>query len=223
MATKVSALELVPSAIVLAVVGWYTWPYLGPPELGGADNKGQVVEIAQSLLSPTIEPASARNPFKRPGAAPSGRGGVKYVENEQITRVLKVLGDVFVLRRATPRVGTAPRPGPMTKPNLAELLSTFSLSATWVQGPRRAAVINGRIYRQGDAMEAPAATPAPLHVAQVFPDRVLLECQGARAELRLPEQAERPSGPAVAAPPAPHRPTTPPHRPGPRLRPTRVR
>jgi hypothetical protein len=197
------------------------------------------------MLSPTIPPSPARDPFKKPGeaqpdvlgslrfqdetAAPkvkaaSGSVGLSLVNNEAIARAIKAMDDPFTLRRGGSSAPTSsgPRPspgrGPALKVSLAERLAGVALNATWVQGPSRVAVIDGRVYRPGEALESTRTAPDPLIVAAVTPERVWIECQGERSELTFPEIARRPI--ATAAKPAAPRPVP---RPSPRSNATKPR
>jgi hypothetical protein len=203
MATKMSVGKLIPSSIVLAVAGFCTWSTLSDPDPGGKETKGKLPEVTLTMLSPTITPAPERDPFKSPGEAqpsvlaklrikepttgPNARpvagsqgGGSFPAQNDRIARVVEALGDALTLQRGTFPLSTAKA---VPKVNLAELLARLDLNATSVRGADRVAVINGRIYRQGEALEG---TPNVL-LAQVLPGRVRLECQGDRAELSFPE------------------------------------
>jgi hypothetical protein len=51
----------------------------------------------------------------------------------------------------------------------------FALGATLVAGDRRAAIINGRVYRQGELLERPEGSPGTAWtVARIEPGRVVL-------------------------------------------------
>jgi hypothetical protein len=228
MATKFSVGRLVPSTIVLAVAGSCTWSTLSGPDSVADGSAGKLPEVTRAMLSPAIGAAPDRDPFKGLGEArPDVLAGLRHegtttrrkagveagnqvgagnraatkaeamslVENERIARVVEALGDALTLRLPIGAPGTSAtgaRPEP--KVDLAGLLARLDLNATWVQGPRRAAVINGRVYRPGEALEGTAGAL----VAEVLPGRVLLECQGGRAELTMPEVSGRPGAPAAS-------------------------
>jgi hypothetical protein len=220
MATKMSVGKFIPSSIVLAVAGFCTWTTLRGSDSGGKVSRGNLPEVTPAMLSPTIAAVPERDPFKSPGEAqpsvmaklrikgsttgPNARSeagnrgeGLTSGPNERIARVVEALGDALTLQRGNLPVTTA-RPAP--KVNMAALLAKLDLNATSVRGADRVAVINGRIYRQGEALEG---TPSVL-LAQVLPDRVRLECQGARAELSFPEIIGNPHPSAsVPTPPRP--------------------
>lgn len=63
------------------------------------------------------------------------------------------------------------------------------MEATSLSGYERLAMINGHIYRPREIVQSPVAGAPPCVVAQVFPDRVLLQTQGKTLELTYSDAA----------------------------------
>ena len=61
---------------------------------------------------------------------------------------------------------------------------SLALSATYVQGDRRLALIDGRIYKQGDRLKISGATSEPFIVTEISAQKVLIQQGGRTVELR---------------------------------------
>jgi hypothetical protein len=66
------------------------------------------------------------------------------------------------------------------------MLKGLVLSGTYTSGTRRAALINGRLWEQGERMTFSKSTAKPWVLARVLPDRVLVESDGKTLELNYP-------------------------------------
>ena len=71
----------------------------------------------------------------------------------------------------------------------ADLLDGLALGATSIMAQRRLAVINGRIYAERERLKSKDPSAPPCIVAQILPDRVLLECEGRTRVLCYPDSA----------------------------------
>ncbi|RUL84178.1 hypothetical protein [Tautonia sociabilis] len=151
-----SLVKLGPLGGFLVAVGYCAWPYVSPPR-PPAPPPARMPKIEASWLDPDLKPASDRDPFRGTGSpppppalaaspGPAGPAGPapRASEPERPIRV------------ASRRVEPSPE---------------FRLGATLVSGPRRAAIIDGKVYRQGDRFESAAG---PWTVQWVEPGRVLL-------------------------------------------------
>jgi hypothetical protein len=69
-----------------------------------------------------------------------------------------------------------------------DVVRNLTLNATFLQGPTQMAVIDGRIYEQGQHLGEPDGKPSPLLVAQVLPNKVILHAGGKRYLLTYPDQ-----------------------------------
>ena len=154
---------IVPSMIVLAAVGWAVWPYLESPGLSPT-SKTRDVEVSSALLAWVAGRTPDRDPFRSP-SVPAAVGSTR-----------------------------APRPGPGEKVPKAGLANTMlearraevdvratlpgkvALSATSIHGTRRMAVLNGRVYAEGESVQGIDA-PNPVVLAAIHPASVRL-CYG---------------------------------------------
>ncbi|MEW4568901.1 hypothetical protein AB1L88_13635 [Tautonia sp. JC769] len=161
-------IKLGPLAGFLLAVGYCVWPHVAPPPHQAAPTPA-LPKIDSSLLTPDFAAPSSRDPFRqhddparlaaRPGPAEAGRGpGVAGRSN-------------------TPARAGALRP---SSPG-------FELGATLVSEGRRAAIIDGRVYRQGEPLERPEGAPggASWTVARIEPGRVILGRENHRDSLVL--------------------------------------
>ena len=175
--------KMVPTAIVAAIVVWCCWPYLehgGPGEVGANAHSPQ---ITHALLEPTVAPEASRDPFhvvataKTPGAP-----------KEKVAPGTKASAD----SRAT------------QKKDAAEMLKGLTLSGTYISGSRRAALINGRLWEQGQRLELSKDAAEPWVLAQVFPYGVVIQSGAKSIELKYPGPEVKPARTApIAAAAAP--------------------
>ncbi len=155
--------KLAPTAAVAAVVAWCCWSYVGESGTGFPVNGGgNPPKITTELLAPQIAPASSHDPFRpeaeteqsseNDAAASSGEDQIK----------LEVVGE-----------GGGP---PVKAPD--EVFASLTLDATCIQGDRRVALIDGRVYAEGELLAIPGSATEPWVVAEVSPHHVLLWHRG---------------------------------------------
>jgi hypothetical protein len=175
--------KVVPTAVVLAVGGYVVWPYLGPggggeaapgPAVAAAKPaKANAYEIPPELLRPAPVPPPARDPFDDPEER---RALVREAVRQRLKDVVKQLEG---RRRTRPSVpGQGGRGGAVDGP-----LSGLTLNATYIQGGRAAAVINGRVYRPGQHV-ADGGDPDALVLAEVRLHSIVLRQHGRDLELK---------------------------------------
>ncbi len=155
--------KFAPTAIVVALMVYCCWCCLCVPQPEPVVlNEGDLPQINSALLSPVIQPVPDRNPF-RPLEA------VKMVS-------------------AKGKVPTTAGPGqeePATQRSIAEVLSSLALNATYIQGNQRLAMIDGRVYRQGEPLAIPGeSVTEPCVVARIAADKVLIRHRGQTVELK---------------------------------------
>jgi len=159
--------KLAPTAIVAAVVAWCCWPYLREPTSGaGVEEDGNLPQIARSLLSPAIKPASSRDPFQ-----PLDTKKTVSTRSQQPTAP-----------------GTT-QEVPTPKEDTTDILNSLALDATYIQGNRRVALINGRVCVQGEPLAISDSAPLsqvaePWIVTQISAHKVLIQRRGRTVELR---------------------------------------
>lgn len=167
----ISVNNLAPRVVALAVVGFCVWPSISdllsttetkppqPPE-----------ELAASLLKPKLPPALKRSPFG---------GALKGPESS---------GDNALAKGGAPgQKGDATKKGGATKSKEAAmggaLLAELSLDGTSIAGDQSFAVINGRVFSNGDSIAELIPITPPFKIVNIAPYKVVLEREGKLAEL----------------------------------------
>ena len=154
--------KLAPIAIVAAVVAWCCYPYLDKPASEASlQQEGNLPRIIRSLLSPIIEPASDRDPFK-----PREERNTDSTQSEQPATA-----------------ATAETPS-LSKEDILEILSNLVLDATFIQGNRRMALINGRVCEQGEPLAISGSITEPCIVTQISAHSVLIQYGDRTVELK---------------------------------------
>lgn len=151
-------------------------------------------------VSPVV-PAAPGAVAAQPDATP-GRGErpnypwhqlVRWMDNDPRTSAVDpALGrrDPFRAAGVQPsKADSQDQPQEVSPALTAENLSMV-LSSTIVGLDRRVAQIDGKSYRQGEVVRLVRnGQPIQLTVAEVYPRRVVLECQGRQFELAIPDPA----------------------------------
>ncbi len=167
----VSVAKVAPSAVVLAFVGYCSWPsvyaLLSPPP--PPPPPPAVTPLAASLFSPQLPPPPMKSPW----------GGLDATA-------------LAAMRGAT-RSETA---GGKAAAKVVDPLDNLRLEATCILGEQRIAMINGQLYGPQPIPGVTTATNA-FKVLKVSPEKVLLESKGRRVELTY-EGLSRPTRPAKA-------------------------
>lgn len=214
--------KFAPCAIVLAAVTYCCWPYLedaGQRTAAGDDKK--LPEIAANVLAPKIKPAPGRDPFGMTGnvdlfkvvdtkagkkettaqAYASGKAGIgaagDRTKGEAGEKPAKEV-DPEVLKKAT-------------RNNLIAAKNNLTLMATIVRGERRAAMINGQRFKEGETLERANSNVRMVKLAKILHKQVILEQQGQTIELGYPDPfAKAATGAAQPGSSAPAKPAVPP-------------
>jgi hypothetical protein len=174
--------KVIPTAIVAAIAVWFCWPYLDGPEFREVGAKTDSRQALHGLLKPVVAPEPSRDPF-RAAEIPQTPGKPKG------NPAAKSSGD----SPSTPK-----NAGPTSA---AEVLKGFTLSGTWIAGTRRAALINGRLWEQGQRLELSKDAAEPWVLAEVSPRSVVIASGAKRYELKYPGPEDKPARPAPAAAP----------------------
>lgn len=154
--------NLLPSAVVAAVVAWCCYPYLDEPGSdAGFQQEAGPPQIVGALLSPVIESASDRDPFK-----PRGENGTDSAGNEQ------------------PGIAALAGKSPPRKEDAFDVSSNLMLAATYIQGNRRVALINGQVCEPGDTLRISGPITEPCTVTRIFADTVVLLHRNQIVELK---------------------------------------
>jgi hypothetical protein len=206
---KLSVGKLARSGIIAEAAGFLAWPYLGSAPAAPdatSEKKDKAPTLAEELLSPAFGTAPERDPF-----------GV-----EDRVRAALAARAASTARRPGGKGPTAEavagRPAPDAKPvppDPFERLKGLVLEATIIHGARRAALINGKIYKQGDPLAAQGADGlTPLVLERIDRDKVTLASGPGRAELKFTGRGSSSSSSdapkPVAKAPKPKKPRVPP-------------
>jgi len=162
-----------PTAIVAAVTTWCCWGYLGEAGSGeGFDQPGGLPRIALPLLKSAFAPVSDRDPF-RP------------------LESTKTVSSQSEAPPATEPVQTTPHP----EKTIADLLSGLTLSAVYIGGDRRMALIGGQLCRQGDPLAVSNSTVEPCIVTEIREQKVLIRHGKETIELTYGDSSSRVDSP----------------------------
>ncbi|MDG3007709.1 hypothetical protein [Paludisphaera mucosa] len=180
---------LVPPMIALAATGWAVWPYLESP-VPSPISRTRVAEISSDSLATVPGRTPDRDPFSFTGssaadesadATKSGPGG-RAPKARPADAILKV--------------------GRAEVDILAALPGKVSLSATSIHDSRRMAVLNGRVYAEGESVQGLDA-PGPVVLAAIHPASVGLRYGGKDVEIAFPASSTmtRPPSSIASSPP----------------------
>lgn len=183
----ISVGKLAPSAVVLAFVGYCTWPSLSdltstlpPPKA-----PPKVAEVAASLFSPTMPPVPTRNPW-------GGLDAAELAAAKETAKPVDTQSEAVVEAAMAQKTSAEP-----TNP-----LAGLKLDATSILGDQRVAVISGQMC---SAQELVTFNDARYRVVRVLPYKVVLERDGKIMELTYSSVASdsaKPKEDGVKATPA---------------------
>lgn len=172
--------RLGPTAAVLAVVGYLCCPPAGVPDARGkAEDK--IPTVTHGLLAAVAAPDPSRDPFGLKDAPPPPRKG-----KAPRPRAPAPAGGAAAGRPGLKAAGRGKAPV-----DLAALVRGLSLKAICAHEGGGTALIDGRLYSQGDTLPGAGKEAVGLLVARVYPDRVLLEHEGQTAELKFSDRGTR--------------------------------
>jgi hypothetical protein len=185
--------KMAPTVLAVGMIGYWAWPFVSPAE-GEAKKDASVPQIAPATLAPKIMTPPQRDPFGEPGRSkgatqPSAGGTAKAA----------AAGGTDILPAGKGRTGETPAPPGTDAKRPTDWLSTLTLSATCTAGGRPTAIINGRLYSQGETLKLAGA---PVSVAEIRPYGVVLESQGKKSELAYADVDRGPRPSRQSKPPA---------------------
>jgi hypothetical protein len=199
-----SLAKLIPSAVLIAILGYLSWPYFDPAPAGNGSS-GKLPEVAADLLRPAAPPATKRDPFgnsvrfelgetkneksgrRTTGNKPAGAKPGKTSHAQSGAAGKSKAGEAATHSASATEVKTADR----------NTMASLVLNATLLDGQKSIALINGRAYRPGEALATSGSEKAPVLV-EIHHHGVILLCEGKPVELRYPDT---PAG-AKSDPPA---------------------
>jgi hypothetical protein len=214
--------KLIPTATMIAILGYLCWSYL---ELGipASSPPSKLPEVTAEMLHPKVPEETDRDPFgeslkfemtehseatgrtkTKPGA---GTGATPAAGPRTAAPAATQPGAAQGTKAARPVAGTGTagakgggeagnRPRGVVEVKTAlRTADNLVLNATLLHGGERSALINGRVYRQGEAIEE-SGTGSPQRVAEIHHHLVVLECEGQQLQLRYAEMSsgDKPPG-----------------------------
>ena len=206
---KFSAGTTIPIGMALGVAGWACWSHLGDgPAPAVAREKPPV--LADALLAPDLGAPSGRDPFRLPGdpapspPKPTAVAGVEGPGSAEglLTKVRRLMALAASKSSPDKTAGEAAARAEAMRGALGRL----ALGATSVLGDRRIAIIAGRSYDEGEALEGTDPALGAVVLAEVRRDGVTLQSGGTTVALGFPAPSARSSGrgpaPDAATPPS---------------------
>ncbi len=187
--------KLAPLVLTVVGAGYCVYPYAQtqPPP---AAAKSDMPKIEAKWLSPSFPPASPRNLFQP--VIPESLVAAAKTADEAKLRLAKQ-AEIEAKKRDASRA----------------LLEGWTLGATMMHGARRGAVVNGKIYLEGQTIPPPGPGGEPLSLFRVERDRVVMLRAKRTDEVVLvyappakadgPAKALGPRPPEKTAPKASHR------------------
>lgn len=153
--------NLAPTFVAFLLVGWCAWPEgpwtsLSPTPSASSD--GLSPKLSRAALTPEIAASWSRDPFqvatpRAPSAGASDPRGVSPV-----------------LERAD----AAPQEN-RADANSLPAIPMLHLGATYLRGTQQLALINGRVYKPGDALSTEPKATEPWTVHGIRRDQVILK------------------------------------------------
>lgn len=210
--------KMAPTGVVVAVVSYCIWPYVfAAAPAADAKQAAKLPEISPVVLSPRIPPPPERNPFDTADAARASAGDKKKGptagtvakdgtraggKRDAAVSSAALKNPATAKRESPPAADDGKTAGTKALNGSGDPMSGLMLEATCISGNQRLAAINGRIYQEGELLRWSSGSAPACVVAQIRPDKVLLECQGKTIELKYSDVASPSSqgkGPATAA------------------------
>jgi hypothetical protein len=174
-----------PSCAVLGLVVWCCWPYLaasGSSFSGPQETK--LPRIARNVLDPEIRKPSQRDPFQvKADQADQRATFAPLAAMGKLFRKIKEDRQWLADRQAARATTRLPSDVPATPD---ELSKSLRLQATYLRLDERLAVINNRIYAEGEDVALPGSDKLSCTVQHVLSDRVILDIRGETVNLAYP-------------------------------------
>lgn len=216
-----------PAAVLSGIVGWLTWSYADAPAKT-SDAKVKITPIEAALLSPALGKAAPRDPFVIASEAEVEKAAEKPKPPPVAEKPKPEAPDGKVAGKAPAPAAAGPMAGmfgDQLKPlldNLQKLKATgdemnerakqaLSTRAAIAQGVRlsatslgancRLAMLNDRLYAEGDTITVPESVPGPIVLTRVRQRSVSLRYPGGTIVLSFPStgSGEGRARPAVVA------------------------
>lgn len=194
--------RLGPTCAVLGVVVWCCWPYIrsSTSPLNAAPD-AKLPRVARSVLSPEIRESSRRDPFQ---TAPDEAETSSFVPFAAMGRLLNKLREDRQWLGQRQTADSTALLAEHAVPEPSALSKRLTLNATYLHPTERLAVIDNRIYVEGDEVPVTGAADQPCTLKRVRRDRVVLQYRGETVVLAYPQPTPAPpQSETTAAPPTP--------------------
>ena len=153
-------IKFAPQAMVLAVALYWSWPALKAafPQVADARRQGRAQEAD--------------------GAGVRRRGAIAEVPSLPQTQSVPIGRLHTEEGRRQARAGKSAEEADTATKVAAIRDSGLVLNATCIMGKQRMAIINGRVYKEKEAIPQPGDETPSCFVTAILPHKVLLSCQG---------------------------------------------
>lgn len=165
-----------PLAAVLATVIWLSWESADSRPAPREAAAGSISRIEPKLLTPAVSPPNQRNPLRPVGPIPADAQDVGKKPQEAPSTVTKGTGVSSLTEHGGGRVTaalarTTNSAAPVVPTKVAKDLK---LRGTSVSGQRKSALINKRLYFEGDRLPSPLDPGQTCTLTRVARDSVVL-------------------------------------------------
>jgi hypothetical protein len=177
-----SVAKFAPLMVVLAVAVYWVWPSV----VGGSKPASKPAAAAQGftaeMLAPKFPRPPERNPFQAQNAALAE-------DAKPAAAVARLVGGKADTIKAAENVKTTDKTKAVDNAKIVNKKDAVAkdaglvLNATCIGREQRLAIINGLIYKPKDTIGTSEANGPRYVVADIMPDRVLLERQGQAVSL----------------------------------------
>lgn len=163
--------RLAPLAGFVAAVVYCAWPYLFPSPRP-VPKASLLPRMESASLKPAIDPASDRDPFAR--VRPDAATKPPAAPAPAPARHVALASNLGPNPKATASAPAARGPDERKAVQPASIADGLKLGATMVGGARRAAIINGKVYSQGETIVVSEGFPSSWTLSRVERDGVAL-------------------------------------------------
>lgn len=184
-------------AVLVLVAGYFwgplVWGWVAPEQAAGQPPKAKAEATAEpAILANTASAQSQELPGKPQKASPHPWNQLdEWMREDPMTTPAEDIAgwrDPFASGRAVAERDRNEEAQVAVAPVTPESLG-MELSGTLIGPHRRVALIGGKAYRVGQSVTVDrAGRPIHLQLAEVHPRRIVLEWEGNRLDLAMPEQ-----------------------------------
>jgi hypothetical protein len=177
MALKI--IKIAPTLVTLALVGWIVWPFLFGGEQGEPTAAAKAQANGSKQAAGNTRTAVPKDPFEVMAVASTASAQPKKDAGPAKPTVASA-------KTASP-TGKKPPESDASRADAARVRGMV-LSATIIHGPKRIAMIDGRIYEPGDPIRGLDEEPTPFRLAEVSARNVVLANRRGRYELNYTDK-----------------------------------